>query len=118
MTRSTQYLTLYYWASKGRSVLKPFQKSHNTAFRLLAVLLYGTESNLPYLTDLGVEGRYRRLRIRTGVCAYSMRMTIPRMREHLEWLESIGLVKDLGQTEKGILELSVKLPETGTQKED
>ena len=94
-------------------MLKPFQKSHNTAFRLLTVLLYGPESHLPYLTDLGVEGRYRRLRIRTGVCAYSMRMTIPRMREHLEWLASIGLVENLEQPEKGIIELSVKLPEVG-----
>lgn len=93
-------------------MLKPFQKSHNTAFRLLAVLLYGLESGLPYLVNLGVEGRYRRLRIRTGICAYSMRMTIPRMREHLEWLVSIGLVEDLKQEERGWIELAVKLPET------
>jgi len=95
-------------------MLKPFQKSHNTAFRLLAVLLYGVESGLPYLTDLGVRGRYRHLRLRTGVCAYSMRMTIPRMREHLDWLQSIGLVEDLKQEERGWVELSVKLPLTDT----
>ena len=99
-------------------MLKPFQKSHNTAFRLLAVLLYGLESGLPYLTDLGTSGRYRRLRLRTGVCAYSMRMTIPRMREHLEWLQSIGLVEDLGQTNRGQIELSVKLPTSETLKWD
>lgn len=91
-------------------MLKPFQKSHNTAFRLLTVLLYGLENHLPYLTDLGVEDRYRRLRIRTGACAYSMRMTIPRMREHLTWLQSIGLIGHLEQPETGIIELTVKLP--------
>jgi hypothetical protein len=96
-------------------MLKPFQKSHNTAFRLLTVLLYGLESGLPYLTDLGVEGRYRRLRLRTGVCAYSMRMTIPRMREHLEWLMAIGLIEDLCQTETGLIELKVKLPLQGPE---
>ena len=96
-------------------MLKPFQKSHNTAFRLLTVLLYGLESGLPYLTDLGVEGRYRRLRLRTGVCAYSMRMTIPRMREHLEWLMAIGLIEDLTQTETGLIELKVKLPLQGPE---
>ena len=90
--------------------MKPFQKSHNTAFRLLAVLLYGLESGLPYLTDLGVTGRHRRLRLRTGVCAYSLRMTIPRLREHLEWLQSIGLVEDLRQPDRGQIELTVKLP--------
>lgn len=95
--------------------MKPFQKSHNTAFRLLAVLLYGLESGLPYLTDLGVSGRYRKLRLRTGVCAYSLRMTIPRLREHLEWLQSIGLVVDLNQPDKGQIELSVKLPTNETQ---
>lgn len=99
-------------------MLKPFQKSHNTAFRLLTVLLYGLESNLPYLTDLGVSGRYRRLRIRTGICAYSLRMTIPRMREHLEWLASIGLIDDLRQSDRGVLELSVKLPISETLKWD
>ena len=91
-------------------MLKPFQKSHNTAFRLLTVLLYGVESGLPYLTDLGVTGRYRHLRLRTGVCAYSMRMTIPRMREHLEWLAAAGLIDELAQTETGLIELKVKLP--------
>lgn len=89
--------------------MRPFAKSHNTAFRLLTVLLYGLESNLPYLTDLGQAGRHRRLALRSGACAYSMRMTIPRMREHLEWLSEIGLVYDLVY-EKGQIQLSVKLP--------
>jgi hypothetical protein len=97
-------------------MLKPFQKSHNTAFRLLAVLLYGLETGLPYLQPLGQEGRSLRLSLRSGVCAYSLRMTIPRLKEHLLWLESIGLVSDLkwGET-KGLIELTVKLPEPGCQ---
>lgn len=94
-------------------MLKPFQKSHNTAFRLLAVLLYGLESGLPYLQLVRREGRYLRLSLRTGVCAYSLRMTIPRLREHLTWLESIGLVQDLEQNERGLIQLTVKLPELG-----
>lgn len=92
--------------------MKPFQKSHNTAFRLLTILLYGHETNLPYLTRLGVEGRWLRLELRSGACAYSMRMTIPRFKEHLSWLESIGLVSDLAYPQKGLVTLTVKLPET------
>jgi hypothetical protein len=91
-------------------VLRPFQKSHNTAFRLLTVLLYGVESGKPFLQQLWAEGRHVRLRLRSGATAYSMRMTIPRMREHLEWLEAIGLLSDLSRPGEGIIELTVKLP--------
>lgn len=92
-------------------MLKPFQKSHNTAFRLFVALLYGLESNLPYLTPLEQTGRYRRLSIRSAACAYSMRMTIPRFKEHLAWLEQIGLISDQHWPERGRVDLTIKLPE-------
>lgn len=91
-------------------MLRPFQKSHNTAFRLLTVLQYGIESGKPFLEQLWVDGRYLRLRLRSGSAAYSMRMTIPRMREHLEWLEAIGLLSDLSRPSEGVIELTLKLP--------
>lgn len=92
-------------------MLKPFQKSHNTAFRLFTALLYGLESNLPYLSLLGQEGRQRRLSVRSTACAYSMRMTLPRFKEHLAWLEQIGLLSDQDWTERGTVKLTIKLPE-------
>jgi hypothetical protein len=91
-------------------MLKPFQKSHNTAFRLLAVLLYGTETGLPYLSSRGKAGRYHHLTLRTGAASSSLRMTIPRMREHLQWLADIGLVEDIVYPSRGLATLSVKLP--------
>lgn len=91
-------------------MIKPFQKSHNTAFRLLAVLLYGTETGLPYLSSRGKEGRYHHLTIRTGAASYALRMTIPRMREHLQWLSEIGLVQNVSYPARGLTTLSVKLP--------
>lgn len=90
-------------------MIKPFQKSHNTAFRLFTVLLYGLESNLPYLEYLGTAGRYRRLRLRPAPCSYSMRMTVHRMKEHLTWLQDIGLIGELNIA-PGLIELTVKLP--------
>jgi len=91
-------------------VIKPFQKSHNTAFRLLAVLLYGTETGLPYLSSRGRDGRYLHLALRTGAASYSLRMTIPRMKEHLQWLTEIGLVENVCYPARGLTTLSVKLP--------
>jgi hypothetical protein len=93
-------------------LIKPFQKSHNTAFRLLTVLLYGPETGMSYLTDLGTSGRYRRLQLRTGACAYSMRMTIPRLKEHLAWLQEISLIGEYTVIDRGLIELTVKLPLT------
>lgn len=92
-------------------MLRPFQKSHNTAFRLFTALLYGLELGSPYLDSRGRTGRYQHLALRTGPCAYSMRMTIPRMREHLEWLQACGLLSDVEQVDKGLIHLTLKLPE-------
>jgi hypothetical protein len=91
-------------------VIRPFQKSHNTAFRLLAVLLYGTETGLPYLSSLGQEGRYHHLSLRTGPASSSLRMTVPRMKEHLQWLADIGLVENVSYPARNLATLSVKLP--------
>jgi hypothetical protein len=92
-------------------MLKPFQKSHNTAFRLLTVLLYGPEAKLPYLTLLKREGRRQLVSLRTGVTAKSLRMTIPRLKEHLAWLVSIGLILSFEQTAKGLIVVTLLLPE-------
>lgn len=92
-------------------MMKPFQKSHNTAFRLLTVLLYGTEARLPYLTLVSREGRQLVVSLRTGVTSRSMRMTIPRLKEHLSWLESIGLIQSYTQTARGIIVVQLLLPE-------
>lgn len=73
-------------------------------------LLYGLETGLPYLSNLGLKGRYRRLSVRSGACAYSMRMTVPRFKEHLAWLVSCGLVEDVEWQERGLVHLTVKLP--------
>ena len=93
-------------------MLKPFAKSHNTACRLLAVLLYGPESGLAYLTLLNRTDRRQTLSIRTGAAAYSMRMTIPRFKEHLDWLHSIGLIENWTKPQKGEVLVTVLLPES------
>ncbi len=98
-------------------MMKPFQKSHNTAFRLFTVLLYGLESGLPYLEYLGQEGRYRRLRLRPAPCSYSMRMTVHRMKQHLAWLQEIGLIDQL-ELSPGRIELSIKLPDPAPYTEE
>lgn len=92
-------------------MMKPFQKSHNTAFRLLTVLLYGPEAKLPYLTLISREGRKLSLSLRTGITAKSMRMTIPRLKQHLAWLQGIGLIAEFKQTGKGLIVVDLILPE-------
>jgi hypothetical protein len=38
-------------------------------------------------------------------------MTIPRFKEHLAWLEQIGLISDQHWPERGRVDLTIKLPE-------
>lgn len=94
--------------------IKPYSKARNTAFRLLSVLLYGHESGLPYIELKSVNGRYVDLRIYSTPCAYSQAMTIWRMKEHLAWLEEIGLISDLN-INKGYIDLTVKYPNVEEQ---
>lgn len=91
-------------------MLKPFQKSHNTAFRLLSVLLYGPEAQLPYLRLIYRSEDVQILELRSGPASLKLNMTIPRLKEHLLWLESIGLVYSVYQPQRGLLRVSVKLP--------
>lgn len=89
--------------------IKPYSKARNTAFRLLSVLLYGIESGLPFIHLKGKKGRMVSLRIYSTPCAYSQSMTIWRMKEHIAWLEEIGLVEDV-KINKGYIDLAVKYP--------
>jgi len=89
--------------------IKPYSKARNTAFRLLSVLLYGIESGLPYIHFLNKEGRYVKVRIYSTPCAYSQSMTIWRMKEHIQWLEEIGLISDV-DVNRGYIDLTVKHP--------
>ena len=95
-------------------MMRPFQKSHNTAFRLLAVLLYGTEGTTPYRTLVSRTETSLLLAIRTGAAARALKMTIPRLREHLAWLQAIGLLSEVEQTERGLINVTLILP-TGDQ---
>lgn len=90
-------------------MIKPYSKARNTAFRLLSVLLYGIETGLPFIELKGKEGRYVNLRIYSTPCAYSQSMTIARMREHILWLEEIGLVDNI-EVNRGYIDLTVKYP--------
>jgi hypothetical protein len=89
--------------------IKPYSKARNTAFRILSVLLYGIESGLPYIKLINDEGRWKRIRIISTPCAYSQSMTIWRMKQHIEWLEEIGLVENISFN-KGYIDVSVKFP--------
>lgn len=49
------------------------------------------------------------MRIISTPCAYSQSMTIWRMKQHIEWLEEIGLVSDV-DINRGYIDISVKFP--------
>ena len=90
--------------------LKPYSKSRNTAFRVLVTLLYGVESGLPYLTFLSREERHVRIHIKSHFAAKAMNITIWRMKQHLEWLEQIGIISNI-DVKPGNISLTVLLPE-------
>lgn len=92
-------------------MMKPYQKSHNTAFRLLTVLLYGPEAKLPYLRLVSRANRKLVVELRTGITAKSLRMTIPRLKQHLAWLQSINLITSFEQTARGLILVELVLPD-------
>lgn len=49
------------------------------------------------------------MRIISTPCAYSQSMTIWRMKQHIQWLEEIGLVENI-DINKGYIDVSVKFP--------
>lgn len=73
-------------------------------YRVLVYLLYGQQ---PWLERLGDD----RVLIKTGPMARSLRTSVTKLREHLDWLKAFGYLENVETAKRGCEIASLRLPD-------